>query len=62
MINAILIFYGCVFNRSSKAVMKGFRIESIKEARKEYKKLLEEGWKKLIDSIVFFFIVIRYFN
>ena len=46
MINAILIFYGCVFNRSSKAVMKGFRIESIKEARKEYKKLLEEGWGK----------------
>ena len=26
--------------------MKGSRVESIEEARKEYKKLLEEGWKK----------------
>ena len=26
--------------------MKGFRIESFEEARNEYKKLLEEGWKK----------------
>ena len=50
MINAILISYGCVFKRSSKLVMKGSRVESIEEARKEYKKLLEEGWKKLIDS------------
>ena len=54
MINAILIYYGCVFKRSSKPVMKGSRVESIKETRKEYKKLLEEGWKKLIDSTVFF--------
>ena len=46
MINAILISYGCVFNRSSKPVMKGSRIESVKEARKEYKKLLKEGWEK----------------
>ena len=46
MINAILISYGCVFKRSSKPVMKGSRIESIEEARKEYKKLLKEGWKK----------------
>ena len=52
MINAILISYGCVFKRSSKPVMKGSRVESIEEARNEYKKLLEEGWKKLIDSIV----------
>ena len=54
IINAILISYGCVLKRSSKPVMKGSRVESIEEARKEYKKLLEEGWKKLIDSIVFF--------
>ena len=54
MINAILISYGCVFKRSSKPVMKGSRVESIEEARKEYKKLLEEGWKKHIDSTVFF--------
>ena len=53
MINAILISYGCVLKRSSKPFMKGSRIESIKEARNEYKKILEEGWKKLIDSTVF---------
>ena len=29
------------------------RVESIEEARKEYKKLLEEGWEKLIDSTFF---------
>ena len=46
MINAILISYGCVLKRSSKPVMKGSRVESIEEARNEYKKLLEEGWKK----------------
>ena len=46
MINAILISYGCVFKRSSKPVMKGSRVESIEEARNEYKKLLEEGWEK----------------
>ena len=63
MINAILISYGCVFKRSSKPVMKGSRVESIEEARKEYKKLLEEGWKKLIDSTVFFKkMVNRYFT
>ena len=56
MINAILISYGFgfVLKRSSKPVMKGSRVESIEEARKEYKKLLEEGWKELIDSTVFF--------
>ena len=53
MNNAILISYGCVLKRSSKPVMKGSRVESIEEARKEYKKLLEEGWKKLINSTVF---------
>ena len=53
MINAILISYGCLLKRSSKPIMKGSRVESIEEARKEYKKLLEEGWKKLIDSTVF---------
>ena len=44
--NAILISYGCVLKRSSKPVMKGSRVESIEEARNEYKKLLEEGWKE----------------
>ena len=40
------IEYGCVYKRSSKPVMKGSRIETIEVARKEYKELLEEGWKK----------------
>ena len=45
-INAIEISYGCVYKRSSKPVMKGSRVETIESARKEYKELLEEGWKK----------------
>ena len=53
-INAILISYGCVFKRSSKPVMKGSRVESIEEARKEYKKLLEEGWEKTYRFNSFF--------
>ena len=54
MINAILISYGCVFKRGSKPVMKGSRVESIEEARQEYKKLLEEGWKKTYRFNSFF--------
>ena len=45
-INAMEISYGCVYKRSSKPVMKGSRAETIEDARKEYKQLLEEGWKK----------------
>jgi len=45
-INAMEIQYACVYKRSSKPVMKGSRVESIEDARKEYKQLLEEGWKK----------------
>ena len=45
-INAMEISYGCVYKRSSKPVMKGSRVESIEDARNEYKQLLEEGWKK----------------
>ena len=45
-INAMMISYGCVYKRSSKPVMKGSRLETIENARKEYKKLLEEGWEK----------------
>ena len=40
------ISYGCVYKRSSKPVMKGSKVETIEKARKEYKELLEEGWKK----------------
>ena len=54
IINAILISYVCVLKRSSKPVMKGSRVESIKEARKEYKKLLEEGWEKTYRFNSFF--------
>ena len=45
-LDAMMISYGCVYKRSSKPVMKGTRVESIEDARKEYKELLEEGWKK----------------
>ena len=45
-IDAMMISYGCVYKRCSKPVMKGSRVETIEEARKEYKQLLEEGWKK----------------
>ena len=45
-IDAMMISYGCVYKRSSKPVMKGSRVETIEVARKEYKKLLEEGWRK----------------
>jgi len=45
-IDAMMISYGCVYKRSSKPVMKGSRVETIENARKEYKKLLEKGWKK----------------
>ena len=54
VINAILFSYGYVFKRSNKPVMKGSRVESIEEARKEYKKLLEEGWKKTYRFNSFF--------
>ena len=45
-IDAMMISYGCVYKRSSKPVMKGSRVVSIEDARKEYKELLEQGWKK----------------
>ena len=45
-INAMEIQYACVYKRSSKPVIKGSRVEYIEDARKEYKELLEEGWKK----------------
>ena len=47
-IDAMMISYGCIYKRSSRPVMKGSRVETIEEARKEYKKLLEEGWRKTI--------------
>ena len=44
-IDAMMISYGCVYKRSSKPVMKGSRVETVEAARKEYKQLLDEGWK-----------------
>ena len=46
LIDAMMVSYGCVYKRSSKPVMKGSRVETVEAAREEYKKLLEEGWKK----------------
>ena len=45
-IDAMKISYGFVYKRSSKPVMKGSRLEFLENARKKYKQLLEEGWKK----------------
>ena len=45
-IDAVMISYGCVYKRSSKPVMKGSRVETVENARKEYSDLLKEGWKK----------------
>ena len=45
-IDSMMISYGCAYKRSSKPVLKGSRVETIEAARKEYKQLLEEGWKK----------------
>ena len=45
-IDAMMISYGCVYKRTSKPVIKGSRVETVEAARKEYKELLDEGWKK----------------
>ena len=45
-IDAMLISYGCVYKRRIKPVIKGSRVETIEAARKEYKQLLDESWKK----------------
>ena len=39
-IDAMMISYGCVYKKSSRPVMKGSRVETIEEARKEYKKYI----------------------
>ena len=55
MINTILISYGCVFKRSNKPVLKGSRVESIEEARNEYKKLFRGRVGKNLWIHQFFF-------
>ena len=52
-INAMEISYGCIYKRSSKPVMKGSRVESIEDARKEYNQLLEECWRKTSIKVIF---------
>ena len=42
----IEIEYSCVYKSSSKTVYKWSWIETLEDARKGYKTLLEEGWKK----------------
>ena len=42
----MMISYGWVYKRRNKPVMKGSRVETIEYQRKEYKKLLQEGWEK----------------
>ncbi len=42
----MMISYGCVYKRLSKPAMKGSRVETVEAARKGYKGLLNEGWKK----------------
>ena len=44
--NIMEIEYGCVYKSCSKPIMKGSRVETIEEARKEYAELIEEGWEK----------------
>ena len=39
-IDAMMISYGCVYKRSSKPVMKGSSVQTIEEARKEYKGMI----------------------
>ena len=45
-IDAIMISYYCVYKKSNKPIIKGSRVETLEKARKEYKQLLQEGWKK----------------
>ena len=45
-IDAMMISYCCVYERLSKLDMKGSRVGTMEDYRKEYKKLLDEGWKK----------------
>ena len=53
-IDAMIISYGCVYKRSSKPVITGSRVETVEAARKEYKELLNEGWKKTSIFDIYF--------
>ena len=49
----MMISYGYVYKSSSKLLMKGTRIETIKDARKNIKKFWKKDDKKLLDLIFF---------
>ena len=51
------IEYGCVYKRSSKPVMKGSRVETIEQARKEY---MELYFPPFLDEY-FLFLHFHYF-
>ena len=40
--DAMIISYWCVYKRSSKPVIKGSRVGTIENARKEFKKQIEQ--------------------
>ena len=42
----MMVSYGYSYKRSIERVMKGSRLKTVVAVREEYKKLLEEGWKK----------------
>ncbi len=45
-IKVMMISYGFLYKKSIKQIMKFSIVESIENAREEYKHLLEECWKK----------------
>ena len=49
----MMISYGYVYKSSSKLLMKGTRIETIEDARKNIKKFWKKDDKKLLDLIFF---------
>ena len=38
----MMISYGCFYKKSSEQIIKGSRVETIENARKEYKEVIEE--------------------
>ena len=45
-INAMKVSYGFVYKKRCIPLMKGSRLESIEATRKEFKQLLDEGWRE----------------
>ena len=51
----MMVSYGYSYKRSSETVMKGSRLKTLVAPREEYKKLLEEGWKKTFIFNCYFY-------